>query len=86
MSSVAFRNFSISGDSLWHPLLSKRKRHSSSLCESSFRLPVCLATILANNDWESVANDSLLIVQKTKEGISLAPLPSINVASFHRVR
>ena len=46
-------------------------------------------TILANNDRDSVANDFLLTVQKTKEGISLAtpPLPpSINVASFHRVR
>ena len=46
------------------------------------------STILANNNWDSAANDSLLTVQKTKEEVSLTPPspPSINVASIHHVR
>ena len=46
-------------------------------------------TILAKNTWDSVANVSLPIASKTKERKVLALpsfSPSINVASFHRVR
>ena len=42
-------------------------------------------TILAKNTWDSLVNVSLPIAPKTKERKTLA-LPSINVASFHRVR
>ena len=32
-----------------------------------------MQTILTNNDWDSIANDFLLTVQKMKAGKSLAP-------------